>query len=266
MATIEVSNLSFGYGQKNVIEDISFKIDQPGLYCILGPNGVGKSTLIKCLNKINKPNAGSVLIDGCDLKDMTSKQISKYMGYVPVGGTDMFSMPVIDAILIGRYTQQKWKTTQEDIAIVNRTMKLLGISSLALHGYNELSAGQHQKVAIARGLVQEAPILLLDEPTANLDVRYQVYIAELLKGLTRRTGMTVVMISHDLNITARYADRIIMMAPPGRIHMIGTPEEVITRETISKIYGVDCEVVKDSEGKPHVILHSALWIDERGMT
>jgi iron complex transport system ATP-binding protein len=262
MTTIEVSNLSFGYSQKMVIEDINLKIDQPGLYCILGPNGVGKSTLIKCLNKINKPSTGTVSIDGQDLKGMSSKEISKYIGYVPVGGNDMFSMPVIDAILIGRYTQQKWKTTAEDISIVNRTMRLLGISSLALHGYNELSAGQHQKVAIARGLVQEAPILLLDEPTANLDVRYQVYIAELLKGLTRKTGMTVVMISHDLNITAKYADQIIMMAPPGRIHKVGTPEEVITKETINEIYGVNCEVLTDSEGKPHVILGSALWIDE----
>ncbi len=262
MTTIEVSDLAFGYSQKMVIEDINLKIEEPGLYCILGPNGVGKSTLIKCLNKINRPSKGSVRIDGQDLSEMTNKEISKLVGYVPVSGTDMFSMPVIDAILIGRYTQQSWKTTSEDIEIVSRTMRLLGISSLALHGYNELSAGQHQKVAIARGLVQEAPILLLDEPTANLDVRYQVYIAELLKGLTRRTGMTVVMISHDLNITARYADTIIMMAPPGRIYKVGTPEEVITEDVIREIYGVDCEVVTDSKGKPHVILDSALWIDE----
>jgi len=193
---------------------------------------------------------------------MSSKDLSKLVGYVPVSGNDVFSMPVIDAVLIGRYTQQKWKTTDEDLRVVKKAMKLLGISSLALRGYNELSAGQHQKVAIARGLVQETPILLLDEPTANLDVRYQVYIAELLKGLTKMTGMTVVMISHDLNITAKYADRIILMAPPGTIRQIGTPEEVITKETIRDVYGVDCEIVHDSEGKPHVILSSALWIDE----
>ena len=263
MTTIEIEGLSFGYNERKiVISDITLNIDKPGLYCILGPNGVGKSTLIKCLNKINTPTSGTVKINGEDLKDMSNKDVSKLVGYVPVGGTDMFSMPVIDAILIGRYTQQKWKTTDEDLAIVQRTMRLLGISSLALHGYNELSAGQHQKVAIARGLVQETPILLLDEPTANLDVRYQVYIAELLKGLTKRTDMIVVMISHDLNITARYADQIIMMAPPGTIYQVGTPEEVITKETIQKVYGVDCELVTDSKGKPHVILDSALWIDE----
>ena len=263
MSTIEVKDLSFSYGSsKNVISDINLKIDKPGLYCILGPNGVGKSTLIKCLNKINVPTSGSVYVDGMDVTSMSSKELSKLMGYVPVGGNDMFSMPVIDAVLIGRYTQQKWKTAPKDLEVVNRTMKLLGISSLALHGYNELSAGQHQKVAIARGIVQEAPILLLDEPTANLDVRYQVYIAELLKGLSVRAGMTVIMISHDLNITAKYADEIIMMAPPGRIYKVGPPDEIITEETIRDVYGVDCEIIKDSDGKPHIILGSALWIDE----
>ena len=263
MSVIEVEGLSFSYGQsKPILSDVSFKVDGPGLYCILGPNGVGKSTLIKCINKINKPSAGKVLVDGRDIGEMTSKELSKIMGYVPVGGNDLFSMPVIDAVLIGRYTQQKWRTTSEDLDIVRRTMKLLGISSLAMHGCNELSAGQHQMVSMARGIVQEAPILLLDEPTANLDVRYQVYIAALLRGMTRKTGMTVVMISHDLNIAARYADGIIMMAPPGVVYATGTPEEVITEKTIGDVYGVSCEVVRDSKNKPHVILDSAMWIDD----
>ena len=264
MTTIEISNLSFAYGaSKNpVIKDINLTIDEPGLYCIIGPNGVGKSTFIKCINKIFKPATGTVKINGKDVEEMSNKEVSKLIGYVPVSGTDMFSMPVIDAILIGRYTQQKWKTTSEDLDIVYRTMKLLGISSLALHGFNELSAGQHQKVAIARGLVQEAPILLLDEPTANLDVRYQVYIAELLKGLTAKTGMTAIMISHDLNISAKYADKIILMTPPGTVREMGTPEEVITKKNIEEVYGVNCEMVKDCDGKPHIILGSALRIDE----
>ena len=263
MPVIEIKDLSFSYGSKHpVISDINLRIDRPGLYCIIGPNGVGKSTLIKCINKIHSPATGNVTIDGNDVAEMTNKEISKLIGYVPVAGADMFSMPVIDAILIGRYTQQKWKTTKEDLEVVKKTMKLLGISDLAMHGFNELSAGQHQKVAIARGLVQEAPILLLDEPTANLDVRYQVYIAEMLKGLTEKTGMTVIMISHDLNISAKFADSLILMSPPGRIHKIGPPEEVLTKETIEEVYGVSCEIVKDSDDKPHVILGSALRIDD----
>ena len=263
MSTIEIKDLTFGYDpSRPVIRDINLKIEKPGLYCIIGPNGVGKSTLIKCMNKILKPDSGTVLLDGEDVSAMSNKEISKRIGYVPVAGADMFSMPVIDAILIGRYTQQKWKTTEEDLAVVKRTMRLLGITSLAMHGFNELSAGQHQKVAIARGLVQEAPVLLLDEPTANLDVRYQVYITEMLKGLTEITGMTAIMISHDLNISAKYADQIIMMEPPGTILQVGAPEDVITKRNIEEVYGVSCEIVKDSEGKPHVILGSALRIDD----
>ena len=264
MSTIEITDLSFAYGSSPVpvISDINLKIDEPGLYCIIGPNGVGKSTFIKCINKIFKPTTGKVLIDGKDVAEMSNRDVSRLIGYVPVAGTDMFSMPVIDAILIGRYTQQKWKTTEEDLQVVARTMKLLGITSLALHGFNELSAGQHQKVAIARGLVQEAPIILLDEPTANLDVRYQVYIAELLQGLTRRTGMTAIMISHDLNISAKYADKVILMAPPGRILTVGKPSEVITKENIEEVYGVSCDIVQDPQGKPHVMLGSALRIDD----
>ena len=265
MTEIEIKDMGFSYspsGVPKVISGINLRIDEPGLYCIIGPNGVGKSTLIKCMNKILKPTEGTVSLDGQNISGMSNKEVSKMMAYVPVAGADMFSMPVIDAILIGRYTQQKWRTSKKDLAIVKRTMKLLGISSLALRGFNELSAGQHQKVAIARGIVQEAPILLLDEPTANLDVKYQVYIAELLKGLTRMTGMTAIMISHDLNVSAKYADKIILMAPPGTVHMVGSPDEVITRENIEEIYGVSCEIVKDSEGKPHVILGSALKIDE----
>ena len=264
MDTIEIKDLSFAYGtsSKPVISGINLKIDKPGLYCIIGPNGVGKSTLIKCINKILKPTTGQVLINGEDVAAMSNRNVSKLIGYVPVAGSDMFSMPVIDAILIGRYTQQKWRTTAEDLEVVTRAMKLLGISSLALHGFNELSAGQHQKVAIARGLVQEAPILLLDEPTANLDVRYQVYIAEMLQCLSRKTGMTVIMISHDLNITAKFADQIIMMTPPGRILTIGAPADVLTKRNIEEVYGVSCEVVHDSEGRPHIHLGSALWIDD----
>ncbi len=263
MTEIEIKDLTFGYNpDRPVISGINLKIDKPGLYCIIGPNGVGKSTLIKCINKILKPNSGCVLLDGVDTATMSNKEISKVIGYVPVAGADMFSMPVIDAILIGRYTQQKWKTTDEDLAAVKRTMKLLGITSLAMHGFNELSAGQHQKVAIARGLVQDAPVLLLDEPTANLDVRYQVYIAEMLKGLTRMTGITAIMISHDLHIASRFADQIILMEPPGKVRSIGTPKEVITKKNVEEVYGVSCEVLEGHDGSPHIELGSALWIDD----
>ena len=151
-------------------------------------------------------------------------------------------------------------TSEEDLETVYKSMKLMGIEELGMKHYNELSAGQHQKVAIARGLVQGTDFIILDEPTANLDVRYQIYVTELLKELAVRSGMTVLMISHDLNITARYADEVIVMARPGVIHSMGKPEDVITEDMIREVYGVDCDVI-DAKGKPHIILGPALRID-----
>jgi iron complex transport system ATP-binding protein len=259
---VEVKNLNFGFGgPKNVLNDINLEIDKPGLYCIIGPNGVGKSTLVRCLNKIYKVPSGTVFVNGTDINDISIKDNAKNMSYVPVGGDDTFALTVIDTILVGRHTQQKWKTSREDMEITFKALKLMGIEDLGMKRYNELSAGQHQKVAIARGLVQETEFIILDEPTANLDVRYQVYVTELLKELSRQTGLTVLMISHDLNITAHYADEVIVMAHPGVILAKGKPEDVISEEMIKEVYGVDCEMIHDSAGKPHIILGSALRID-----
>ncbi len=132
------------------------------------------------------------------------------------------------------------------------------IEDLADRRANELSAGQQQRVALARGIVQEADLLILDEPTSNLDPRHQVYVASFLKELSVKTGKSVLMISHDLNIAARYADRILVLEPPGRVHSIGTPSETITREMVRDVYHVDCNVVEDS-GSPHVILRDVIF-------
>lgn len=256
MTTIEIDHLSFGYNKDTpVLHDINATLDHPGLYCIIGPNGVGKSTLVKCINKLLMPTEGEVRIDGKSTKDMTIKEIAEVIGYVPASSFDVFSMPVIDTILIGRHNKQKWRTRPEDLEIVHRAMAMLDLEPLAMRGYNELSAGQHQRVSLARGLVQETPVLLLDEPTANLDVKHQVYVAELLRALSEEQGLMVIMICHDLNIAARYAHEIIVMAPPGRIDCAGTPDEVITEDVIRRTYGIDCSVIRFEES-PCVILKS----------
>ena len=145
--------------------------------------------------------------------------------------------------------------------IVYGILKSLNITHLAMRNYNELSAGQHQKVSIARGLAQEPRILILDEPTANLDIRHQVKVIELLHDMAHEKGMTVIMISHDLNVAARYADKIIVMSTPGVVYDVGEPHEVITKEMIRYVYGMNCTVV-DNEGRPHIILGSALSDEE----
>ena len=253
---IELTNLNFGYGNGHqVLHGINLRIDKPGLICIIGPNGVGKSTLVKCINGLLKPISGEIRIDGKLLSEYTPKDIAMMIGYVPASTKDIFSMPVVDAILIGRHNHQKWKTTEKDMEIVERAMKVLGIEHLAMQGYNELSAGQHQKVTLARGLVQEKETMILDEPTANLDVRHQVYVAQLLREIADKGGKTIIMICHDLNIAARYSSEVIVMSHPGIIERVGTPEEVFDSDLIRRVYGIDCEIVT-FEGKPNVMLKS----------
>lgn len=136
-------------------------------------------------------------------------------------------------------------------------MELLGIDNLAERQFDELSAGQHQKVAIARRLVQETEILILDEPTSNLDVRHQLYVTELLRDIARKKSMIIIMICHDLNVAAKYANQVIVMERPGKIRCVGEPHEVFTEELMKEVYGIECRVIEDM-GHPHIILRSAL--------
>lgn len=255
---IEMSDVSFGYSPGNdILHGVDLNIEGPGLVCIVGPNGVGKSTLVKMLCKILRPTSGTIKVDGRDISKLSVKDLSKIVGYVPSFTQDFFSMTVVDSILIGRHNHQKWRTSDEDIKKAYKAMRLLGVEQFAMRSFNELSAGQHQKVAIARGIVEETPILILDEPTSNLDVRHQVFVIEMLRALAVEDGKLVIMISHDLNLAAKYSHKIILMSDPGVIRKVGTPEEVITEQAVREVYKVECEVVQ-SRGHPLVVLGSAL--------
>jgi iron complex transport system ATP-binding protein len=183
------------------------------------------------------------------------------MGYVPASTNDTFSMTVLDTILMGRHPHQKVRATREDLHIAYDIMRKMNILHLAMRNFDELSAGQHQKVAIARGLAQEPRILILDEPTSNLDIRHQMQTIEILRELAVDKGIMVLMISHDLNLASMYADKIIVMSTPGVIHRIGTPEDVINADMIRYVYGVESEIVMH-KGRPHVILDSILSNEE----
>ncbi len=250
---VDISDLQYEYDTGvPVLKGVSYDFDTPEFICIMGPNGVGKSTMIHCMNKILKPSGGSVLIDGKDISDIKLKDLAKEMGYVPASSEDSFPLKVVDTVMVGLQNDYKFGTSSEDLQKVYDVLRLMNIEHLAMRNFDELSAGQHQKVMLARGLVKSPPMVLLDEPTSNLDIRHQLEVTKVLSRLPSEKGMTVIMISHDINITAKYADRIILLHK-GEVFAVGTPMEVLTAENLRVVYGVEAEVI-EREGRPHIIL------------
>lgn len=257
---IKIDGMEFGYSSVPVLKDIVLDLEGPRFVTIIGPNGVGKSTLIHCMNKVLKPSKGTVLVNDQDVSDMKLKDIAKIIGYVPYTSSDTFPLSVVDTVLMGRSPHTGWKPKEADLNIVYNVLKLLDIDDLAMRPFNELSAGQHQRVMLARGLAQDPQILLLDEPTSNLDIRHQLEVTKLLRDLSRTQDLLVVMISHDINISAKFSDRMILLKG-GTIFATGTPDEVITEDNIREAYGVESEVIR-YEGHPHVILKEPVPIEK----
>lgn len=259
---IQIDDVSFSYkgcDDTPVLKEISALIRGPQVVSILGPNGVGKSTLIHCINKILEPTGGKVFLDDVETTEYSLKDMAKRISYVPYSSSDTFPLTVVDTVLLGRHPHAGWKTTDEDLRKVYEVLERLDISDLAMRFFNELSAGQHQKVMLARGLVQEPDVILLDEPTSNLDIRHQLGISRMLRELSRTDGILVIMISHDLNIAARYSDNIILMHE-GRIFAAGSPKDVLTEENIRTVYGVESKII-DDEGRPYIVVRDDQFKD-----
>ena len=258
MHDLRIRDLDFGYGSgENVLNKINLDLSGRGLFCIIGPNGVGKSTLVRCLNGLLRPTGGSITLDGREVSSIPLKELAETMGFVPATTSIAFPMSVVDSILIALGSKEKWRTTDEDLSKVYKALNVMRMRDLALRNCNELSAGQIQKVALCRGLVRDSDILILDEPTANLDVKHQIFVSDFMHELTKAKDVSVIMISHDLNIAARYADTIIVMARPGVIYSVGTPQEVFTEQMMKDVYDVSCEIIQ-KDGRPYVFLNSAL--------
>ena len=249
-----VDDIDFSYSDKDMtLKGVTLDIRNPQLISIIGPNGVGKSTLIHCMNRILEPTRGTVFINEENIEDIKIRELAKKIGYVPYSSNGTFPLTVVDTILMGRHPHSNWKgNLHEDMKVVREVLDMMDIRDLAMRPFNELSAGQHQRVMLARGLAQEPEILLLDEPTANLDIRHQMEVIRLLKKLSVSKRIVVIMISHDLNLAAQYSDNIIMMAE-GTVYAVGRPEDVITCENIKHVYNVDAKLV-DHNGRPHMIL------------
>lgn len=252
MTVLEVGGLTFGYGSEPLLKDVSFTLDRPELVCVIGPNGVGKTTLVKCINKLLRPDSGNVTLDGEDVLGMRLMDLARKMAFVPNRMDSVFRMSVAETVLMGRFPFAQWANSDRDLEVADRAMDALGLQPLSERDVSELSSGQVQKVLIARGLAQEPRILILDEPTSNLDVKHQMEVMGFLRRYAVENEIIVLMVCHDLNLTAAFADRIIMVADGG-IFADGSAWDVMTESNIRDVYGVGSKVI-DVEGRPHIIL------------
>ncbi len=236
---LRIADITFSYDSVGTISGITFEAKEGEVVSILGPNGVGKSTLLKCIDDIQRPATGTVEVDGSFTKDMTRSEISKVIGYVPQESYRSGST-VFESVLIGRKPHISSDVTDSDVRMVSRIIDAMGLSQISQRRVDEISGGEYQMVQIARALAQRPKVLLLDEPTSSLDLRNEYEIMHLISHIVRENSMTAVMTNHDLNVALRFSDRFILMKE-GRIFAAGG-EEVITPEIIRSVYGIDVSV------------------------
>lgn len=243
---IEVESLYFSYGDSLVLRDINFKIEKGEFVSIIGPNGSGKSTLLKNMISIYKPNKGLIKIDGKELKEYKAKELAKKVAIVLQDTNIAYDFSVFDVVMMGRnpYLGRFQNESYKDFQIVKDSLKLTDTLHLKDKSINQISGGERQRVIIARALAQEPKIILLDEPTSHLDINHQIEILSLLKKLNTEKNMTIVIVIHDINLAARYSNKMILLNK-GEILSIGKPKEVITYENIEKAYNLNVVITKN---------------------
>jgi iron complex transport system ATP-binding protein len=255
MTRLEAVGLTLGYDDRRVVEGLDLVVPPGEVSVIVGANGSGKSTLLRGLGRLLKPVAGRVLLDGRDLRSLSTRAVARQVGLLPQQPIAPEGIGVRDLVGRGRYPHQGWlaRWTAYDEQVVAEALAATSTAELADRPVEELSGGQRQRVWIAMALAQRPEVLLLDEPTTYLDIAHQVEVLDLLRTLNRSSGATVVMVLHDLNLAARYADHLVVMAE-GRIIREGAPRECLTVEVVAEAFGLDAVVVEDPvAGTPLVV-------------
>lgn len=266
MSILSTEHLKIGYEEKIIVEDLSFTIQSGEITTIIGPNGCGKSTILKTLARIHKAKSGFVYLDGKAIHKIPTKQIAQKMAVLPQSPDAPAGLTVFDLISYGRSPHQKGfaRLSDRDKEVIEWALKVTGLEELRDQDVDTLSGGQRQRAWIAMAIAQETELLLLDEPTTYLDMAHQLEILKLLKKLNEDENRTIVMVIHDLNHAARFSDRMIAMNK-GRLMKEGTAEEVMTAEVLKNVFQIDAVVVTDPRTNKPVCLSYDLIEQEKDM-
>ncbi|MDM8518102.1 ABC transporter ATP-binding protein [Desulfobacterales bacterium HSG16] len=247
---VDIKNLTQDYDSVVVLNDLSFSVMKGEFFILIGPNGSGKTTLMKTMAGILKLRKGTLEIMGRPIGSFKQKELARHLAFVPQQLPEDIPFSVMEVLLMGRFPHLGLLGLEgkDDMDIVENAMKFTNTSHLSMRRLSQLSGGELQRVYIARALCQEPDIILLDEPTAFLDLAHQIQIMDLLENLKKEKGVTVIMVSHDVNLAAMYGDRLILMKDGGAVKQ-GMPEEVLTFSALEKTYGCVLLVDKSSLGK-----------------
>lgn len=244
-----------GYGERTILDGVSLTVPAGQTTAIVGANACGKSTLLRVLSRLLTPAQGSVLLDNDAIHQMPTRRLAQQLGFLPQSPIAPEGISVLELVSRGRHPHQglfkRWSAADE--SAVAEALAATQMSELAERHVDELSGGQRQRVWIAMALAQQTDVLLLDEPTTFLDINHQVEVLDLLTDLNRERGTTIVMVLHELNLAARYADQLVAMAN-GDVYAVGPPEEILTEQMVREVFGLESRVIEDPvTGKPMMI-------------
>ncbi|MFB8419539.1 ABC transporter ATP-binding protein [Streptomyces albidoflavus] len=259
-ARLTARDLTLAYEDRTVVPGLDLDIPDGRVTVIIGPNACGKSTTLRALGRLLRPAGGAVLLDGTELARLPTRQIARRIGLLPQTPVAPEAITVADLVARGRQPHQRWwqQWSEEDERAVTEAMARTATTDLADRPVDALSGGQRQRVWIAMALAQETDLLLLDEPTTYLDLAHQVEVLDLVRRLNREQGRTVVLVLHDLNQAARYADHLIAFRE-GRVVAEGVPAEVVTAGLVREIFGLECVVVPDPVTGSPLVVPGAPW-------
>jgi iron complex transport system ATP-binding protein len=246
---LDIKSLSVAYGTRLVLHEVSFELPSGCMLAVIGPNGAGKTTLIRALTGILIPQSGQILIDGRDINHLTAAERARRIAVVPQARQLPPAFTAWETVLLGRTPHLNWlgQTSRRDEEITRQAMERTHTFELAERPVGELSGGEQQRLLLARALAQAAPILLMDEPTAHLDLKYQYSLLEEVRLLAQKDRLSVLVVLHDLNLVARYADQAALLVD-GKLRALGPTTEVLTGDVLSEAYQVPLEVLHAGKG------------------